>query len=514
MSNQKPSLRFEIENFSEQDNIIASDTFVSGGCEWYIFVGPNGDCAADSHLSLSLQLEDSTPLRGGVKRSFNFYFVLLNQSNKELYRSTSNHVLSLQSTRNMACGWNSEGWIYEKTLPLSKFQEKGFLEKDKLIIEFYIQVVSNKKNKNKTVDINGFQVLASQVTKVRKIFTAHPDIALDFKPTIQEVKTAYMNVLLRVIKTLHKPPKSLSETRLSKASSELSELMKVGFKLDWLRLKLDGVSLERKKTGVDGSQVQQVEERVKKFERKKADDTNVSRAKQVEDRVKNLELMELSLKLDSLNTKLNEVFLERKKAYDTNESRATQVEERVKNLELMELSLKYDSLNTKLDEVSLERKKKDDTNDSRAKQVEERVKNLELMELSLKFDSLERKKAADTNESRARQVEKRVKNLELMDVELNKCCKSNLDDLAWKKLYDAIFFKEIEDRVMGIEFKLESLNTKLEEISKEKKKADDADGSLIFRESVKNIELMVSHLKVELDKKKNISSDDGFLLVD
>uniref|UniRef100_M4CKG3 MATH domain-containing protein n=1 Tax=Brassica campestris TaxID=3711 RepID=M4CKG3_BRACM len=304
--------------------------------------------------------------------------------------------------------------------------------------------VSNKKNKNKTVDINGFQVLASQVTKVRKIFTAHPDIALDFKPTIQEVKTAYMNVLLRVIKTLHKPPKSLSETRLSKASSELSELMKVGFKLDWLRLKLDGVSLERKKINVDGSQ------------------------------------------------------------------------ERVKNLELMELSLKYDSLNTKLDEVSLERKKKDDTNDSRANQVEEHVKNLELMELSLKLDSLERKKADDTNESRARQVEKRVKNLELMDVELNKCCNSNLDDLAWKKSYDAIFFKQIEDRVMGVEFKLDSLNTKLEEISKEKKKADDADGSLVqqLEESVKNIELMVSHLKVELDKKKNISSADGFLLVD
>ncbi|XP_033147570.1 MATH domain and coiled-coil domain-containing protein At2g42465 [Brassica rapa] len=220
MSNQKPSLRFEIENFSKQDDIISSDTFVSGGCEWCIFVDPDGECAADSHLSLSLQLEDSTTLREVETNS---------------------------------------------------------------LIEFYIQVVeafngeggdvSNKKNKNKTVDINGFQVLASQVTKVRKIFTAHPDIALDFKPTIQEVKTAYMNVLLRVIKTLHKPPKSLSETRLSKASSELSELMKVGFKLDWLRLKLDGVSLERKKINVDGSQVQQVEERVKKFERKKADDT-------------------------------------------------------------------------------------------------------------------------------------------------------------------------------------------------------------------------------------------------
>nr|VDC69576.1 unnamed protein product [Brassica rapa] len=33
MSNQKPSLRFEIENFSKQDDIISSDTFVSGGCE-------------------------------------------------------------------------------------------------------------------------------------------------------------------------------------------------------------------------------------------------------------------------------------------------------------------------------------------------------------------------------------------------------------------------------------------------------------------------------------------------
>ncbi|WZY91563.1 hypothetical protein YC2023_063892 [Brassica napus] len=278
-----------------------------------------------------------------------------------------------------------------------------------------------------------------------------------------------MNVLFRVIKTLHKPPKSLSETRLSKTSSELSELMKVGFKLDWLRLKLDGVSLERKKTDVDGSQVQQVEERVKKFERKKADDTN--------------------------------------------ESRATQVEERVKNLELMELSLKYDSLNTKLDEVSLERKKKDDTNDSRANQVEESVKNLELMELSLKLDSLGRKKADDTNESRARQEEKRVKNLELMDVELNKCCKSNLDDLAWKKSYDAIFFKQIEDRVMGVEFKLDSLNTKLEEMSKEKKKADD-DADVTLVQELKNLELMVSDIKVELDKKKNISSADGFLLVD
>ena len=60
----------------------------------------------------------------------------------------------------------SLGRGYRKTLPLSKFQEEGFLEKDKLIIEVYINggEVEDVSNKKKTVDINGFQVFASQVS--------------------------------------------------------------------------------------------------------------------------------------------------------------------------------------------------------------------------------------------------------------------------------------------------------------------------------------------------------------
>ncbi|KAF3556236.1 hypothetical protein F2Q69_00010525 [Brassica cretica] len=493
MWNQRPSFRFEIDNFSEKKALISSKTFVSGGCEWYFQINPKGHRISDGHLPLYLYVANSTTLRTGWKRNANYYFVLLNQSDKELHRSP----ISLSS--NLFCA-KTPAWGFAKTIPVSKFQEKGVLEKDRLIIEVHIKVIEAfdgeggdvSNNKKKTIDINGFQVFASQVTKVGKIFTEHQDIALDFKPTKQEVKTAYMNVLLRVIKTLNKPPKSLSETRLNKASSELSELMDVGFKLDWLKSKLEEVSLERKKPDVDGSQVQQLEERVKHLQLKLdelSDDDNESRAQQVEERVKDLEL------------KLDEVSFGRKKADDTNESRAQQVEERVKNLEL------------KLDEVSLGRKLSDDDNESRAQQVEERVKDLEL---KLDEVSLGRKKADDTNEFRAKQVEKRVKNLELMELELNMCWKPKHDELEGKKTDDAIIFEQIEDRVMGIEFKLDSLNTKLEEISKEKKKADDADGSLVqqLEESVKNIELMVSHLKVELDKKKNISSDDGFLLVD
>ena len=60
----------------------------------------------------------------------------------------------------------SLGRGYRKTLPLSKFQEEGFLEKYKLIIEVYINggEVEDVSNKKKTVDINGFQVFASQVS--------------------------------------------------------------------------------------------------------------------------------------------------------------------------------------------------------------------------------------------------------------------------------------------------------------------------------------------------------------
>jgi hypothetical protein len=73
---------------------------------------------------------------------------------------------------------------------------------------------------------------------VLNIFAEHPDIAVDFKPKNQVVKTEYMNVLLSLIKTLNKPAKVLSETKLSDARSEFRELTEAGFKLDWLQKKV------------------------------------------------------------------------------------------------------------------------------------------------------------------------------------------------------------------------------------------------------------------------------------
>ena len=67
-------------------------------------------------------------------------------------------------------------WGFEKLCPLSKLQENGVLEKDRLIIEVYINLIEavdgesgDVSGKEETMDINGFQVSASLVS-YKKLF--------------------------------------------------------------------------------------------------------------------------------------------------------------------------------------------------------------------------------------------------------------------------------------------------------------------------------------------------------
>ncbi|CAN6825130.1 unnamed protein product [Brassica oleracea] len=59
-----------------------------------------------------------------------------------------------------------------------------------------------------TKDVNGFQVFSSHVESVSHIFRRHPDIALGFRPKNQEIRKAYMNELLSLIKMLCQSQKS------------------------------------------------------------------------------------------------------------------------------------------------------------------------------------------------------------------------------------------------------------------------------------------------------------------
>ncbi|KAG7574634.1 MATH/TRAF domain [Arabidopsis suecica] len=518
-NHQKTSFTFEIDNFSEKKYVIASPIFIIGQCQWFVKVYTNGYFNKD-HVSVYLHVANPQSLRPGWKRRVNYSFILFNQSGKELKRTPESCDLFCTEV---------SAWGYPKLLPLSKLKEEGFLENDKLTIKVEVKVVEvvhvGEVTGKEMVDFKGFHVLYTQLSSVSLIFAEHPDIAVDFRPKSKLVKTAYMNVLLSLIETLNKPPQILLDTELRDTHSNLSELTEAGFKLGWLWKKLDEVSMKRKKEDAGWFRVQQSKEAVKNFEvslkGRKRDDADGSRLQQLEERLKNLELMEL----DCLKSKLEEVSLENKKE-DADLSRLQQLEERLMNLELMEL----DCLKSKLEEVSLENKKAN-ADWSRVQQLEERVKNFELMELDFKLDSLksnleevslERKKSDDADGFRVQKIEERVKNLELMELDFKlDSLKSNLEEVSLERKKsdeaDGSRVRKIEERVKNLELmELDCLKSKLEEVSLERKKSDDADRSRVqqIEECFKNLELMVLDLKVELDKNKDKSCDDGFLLID
>ncbi|CAA7038144.1 unnamed protein product [Microthlaspi erraticum] len=258
-SYEKTSFRFEIDNFWKKKSAVTSRIFVSGGCNWYVEVCHKG-YGIEDYLSVYLNVPDTKSLRPGWKRRAKYRFIVLNQSGKELKGASE--------TCSLFCG-QFPGWGYSKLLPLNKLKEEGFLEKNKLIIKVEVEVVELVHEAEVTgtemLYIKGFNVRYTQANSVLNIFAEHPDIAVDFKPKNQVVKTEYMNVLLSLIKTLNKPAKVLSETKLSDARSEFRELTEAGFKLDWLQKKFEEVSLEMKKVVSHDARVQELEERITKL---------------------------------------------------------------------------------------------------------------------------------------------------------------------------------------------------------------------------------------------------------
>ncbi|KAG2279999.1 hypothetical protein Bca52824_051219 [Brassica carinata] len=88
-------------------------------------------------------------------------------------------------------------------------------------------------------DVNGFQVLPSQVESVRRIFQRHPDIASKFRPKNQHLRTIYINVLLNLNQTMCQPTQELSKDDLNDAYASLAYLTDAGLNLDWLEEKLE-----------------------------------------------------------------------------------------------------------------------------------------------------------------------------------------------------------------------------------------------------------------------------------
>ncbi|CAA7029590.1 unnamed protein product [Microthlaspi erraticum] len=255
---EQTSFTFEIDNFSEKEAIISSPTFSRGGCEWFVHV--HKGYIVDDHLSLYLHVANTESLRIGWKRRASYSFILLNQSGKDLFRVP-------ESLCQLFC-YEFSGRGKPNAVPLKELQEKGFLEKNKLIVKVEVKVVEvvdeGDVTENETFNfLNGYNVMYSQLYSANQLFVEHPNIAVNFRPKSKPLKTTYTNLLLNLIELLNKPPHSLTETDLSNAQIELIDLTEAGFELDWLKTKLADVTLERKKPNPDVSRVQELEEQNK-----------------------------------------------------------------------------------------------------------------------------------------------------------------------------------------------------------------------------------------------------------
>ncbi|KAF3517948.1 hypothetical protein DY000_02061707 [Brassica cretica] len=104
-----------------------------------------------------------------------------------------------------------------------------------------------------------------EVESVSHIFKRHPDIALGFRPKNHEIRRAYMNELFNLIEMLCQPPEKLSVDDLSNADDTLADLIDVGFKLDWLKIKLDEVSEKKTKEKGSEARLRTMEEELQKL---------------------------------------------------------------------------------------------------------------------------------------------------------------------------------------------------------------------------------------------------------
>ncbi|EOA23198.1 hypothetical protein CARUB_v10018779mg [Capsella rubella] len=118
------------------------------------------------------------------------------------------------------------------------------------------------------MDVNGFQVLSSQVDFLNVIFEKHPDIAIEFRPKNPHLRKACMTLLLSLIETLCQPPQNLSNEDLVEADNALTYVKASGFKVDWLEKRLEEVK-EKKVEEQNGEiRIQELEEGLNELKQK------------------------------------------------------------------------------------------------------------------------------------------------------------------------------------------------------------------------------------------------------
>ncbi|CAN6803004.1 hypothetical protein Bca4012_031308 [Brassica carinata] len=222
--------------------IICSDSFVISGCKWRLIAYPKRKWL--NYLTLEVADCESFPI--GWRRLANFSVTIVNKALEQIYRRQV-----------------TQQWFDHKTprlsFPLMK-TTLGFLVDEEVKIVAEIDVVE--------VIINGFQVLPSQVKSVNRLFKREPDIASKFPINNPLLKTAYMNVLLSLTKTLHLSPQKISNGDLSDTETTLAHMKTIGFKLELLEKKICEIKEKKAKEKAGKIKIQNTEEKLKDLKQK------------------------------------------------------------------------------------------------------------------------------------------------------------------------------------------------------------------------------------------------------
>ncbi|CAN6864908.1 unnamed protein product [Brassica oleracea] len=283
MGHESRKFTWVIKNFSSlESEKIYSDQFVSGGSKWRLMAFPKG-LRKDDQLSLFLVVADDN-LPSGWTRHAKFSITIVNQIPGNASRQLeSQHLFNCEET----------DWGFSSFIPLSELNAKnaGFIVNEQVNIDVEVEVlevvgkleVPEKSEEaippltlTKTklddgcdwVDVNGFQVLSSQVKLVSRIFEKHSDIALEFRAKNQHLRKACMTVLLSLIETLCQSPQELSSEDLVEAQNALAHVKDAGFKVDWLEKKLEEVKEKKEEEQTGEARMQELEEELKDLKQK------------------------------------------------------------------------------------------------------------------------------------------------------------------------------------------------------------------------------------------------------
>ncbi|KAL9858278.1 putative MATH/TRAF domain-containing protein [Arabidopsis thaliana] len=244
MANQyEKKITWSIKNFSSlPSEKIYSDNFVVGDSKWRLYAYPKGTGdGLNKSLSLFLQVADSESLPYGWKRHIKLRLTVVNQISEKLSKRLETPPYWFDQ--------KSRYWGSPAMLPLTELLDLngGFLVNGevKIVAEVGVREVVGKSDVlvetllvHESINVNGFQILPSQVESVNNLFEKHPDIASNFRLENPHLRTTYLNSLLCLTEILSQSTEKISIVDLANAHSTLSYLTKAGFKLDWLEKKL------------------------------------------------------------------------------------------------------------------------------------------------------------------------------------------------------------------------------------------------------------------------------------